>query len=356
MSGSTYTWTSTTSGNWNLSGAWTPGTVANSATAYPLIAPNGSPTITLNSATFTIGTLDLENPTGGTNGATLTWGVAARALTVSSNVIINTGTVSLASGESSNSKLTINGTGTALQVFSGGTLLQAVGTIAAGSGSSAATSFGGTETFSGGIFNDPGALTVTTGPFTESGTAALTITGQANFTGGTNSISGGTFNVGTLTIGTALTLSGGTVTTTTSSGASIGSGKTLTMSGGPLNVATGGLADSGTVIGFGTLTGSITQAGVVEASGGTLNLTTAAASTARPLRWTVPRVRPAVRRHCRRRQQYHFRRHDKRRDPLRGRWRSDRKYRWYRRGFILERTDRHELYRLHRSECDLVGQ
>ncbi len=125
-----------------------------------------------------------------------------------------------------------------------------------------------------------GGLTVSSGTFTQTD-GATSVTGAASFSGGTATISNGTFDAGTLTVtGTTLTLGSGTLTTTIddSTSNSIGLGATISLGGGTLDYtnaggsASGGVTDSGTLFGLGTIDGILAGSGTVEASGGTLTL------------------------------------------------------------------------------------
>ena len=89
---------------------------------------------------------------------------------------------------------------------------------------------------------------------------SLTVNANENYAGGHLQIDSG----GTLTIGSTHTLT-------------IASGATLTDNGGTITTSGvgGGIAVNGTLIGTGTVNGPLSGSGIVEASGGTLHLTSA---------------------------------------------------------------------------------
>ena len=126
-------------------------------------------------------------------------------------------------------------------------------------------------------------LTVGSGTFAETD-GAVSVAGQANFAGGTDTISAGTFRAAELDVaGTTLTLTSGTLTTTINDSTSntIASGGTISLGGGTLDytnaggASSGGVTDSGSLFGNGTIDGAITGTGTVEASSGTLTLNAA---------------------------------------------------------------------------------
>src|SRR5204862_2435434 len=87
---------------------------------------------------------------------------------------------------------------------------------------------------------------------------SLTVNANENYAGGHLQIDSG----GTLTIGSTDTLT-------------IASGATLIDNGGTINTSgiAGGIVVNGTLIGTGTVNGPLSGSGIVEASGGTLHLT-----------------------------------------------------------------------------------
>ncbi len=120
-----------------------------------------------------------------------------------------------------------------------------------------------------------GSLTQTGGTLGMSG-GTLSVGGLASFTGGTNVFYGGSnFNAGSLQVGSSgtpetLAVNGGVLTV--SGAASIAAGSTLSMDGGSLSTA-GGIVDSGTISGQGTLGGPISGSGLIYAESGTLDIT-----------------------------------------------------------------------------------
>jgi hypothetical protein len=314
------------------------------ATSEPVLDVN---TANLNSLTvntganLTVGAFTL-NVTGTAAGA-ITLAGSGSTITVAGGTINDSGGVSLASGSvlSGSGTLNVTGhyTGSGTITASGGTL--SVGgtvdsgvamTIASASASdlnilgvaTASTAVGlsssnqtleigagGTltvtplETVSGGTLQldasssklvASGGLTVSSGKFTETN-GVVSVTGASSFSGGTDSIAAGTFTTGTLTVGgasTLLTLSGGTLTTTVNNATAntIGAGDKISMSTGSVldftnagGSGSGGFTNSGTIIGAGTLKGTVAGGGTIEASGGTLDLTSniGNAGTAAPI-------------------------------------------------------------------------
>jgi collagen type I/II/III/V/XI/XXIV/XXVII alpha len=306
MAAKTFSWQVATSGNWDVNSNWTPGggppgTVFTTFADTAVVSTtSGVYTVTYNVAADTIGALTISSST-----ATLQWdATAGRALTVTGATKISLGTLDLATTTKTGSSLstgslavsggtfesgnTVSVTG--LAQFSGG-----IGAISGGTfGAGTLAQSGGALTLSGGTTKSTGATTLSGGKLTINSTGSLstasltssnniflqsagnvTDTGLASFTGGTDTISGGAFNAGTVAIGNSLTLSGGTITSTTA-GVTISSGKIVTLSGiGDLNATTGGLVDSGTLLGSGTVDGAITGNGSIEAKGGTLTLNAA---------------------------------------------------------------------------------
>jgi hypothetical protein len=250
MAAQTYTWNTTAGGNWGTAGAWAVNTGSNKspganqisdvALIQPITGNSKAYTVTLNiTPNNSIASLGVSDNLG-----TLALSQTTKTLTVTGATTLSVGTINI----SNTSTLT-------------------TGTFAES---------GGTFTESNGALNVTGAgtaLSVTAGSFALSGTGAVSVTNGASFTGGTDTISGGTFNAGTVTAGTALTFSGGTITSG-AGGVTINAAKTLTESGSAvLDATTGGLKDSGTLIGSGTVKGTISGTGIIEASAGTLDLT-----------------------------------------------------------------------------------
>jgi hypothetical protein len=164
--------------------------------------------------------------------------------------------------------------------LSGGSLGMSGGTLAA----SGVLTLSGTGSI--GLYNS--AATLQAGSFAQTGGSlgmsggTLAIAGQATFTGGTDVFYGGSsVDAGSLQVGSSggaaqtLTMSGGAVSV--SGTASIAAGSTLSMYGGSFSTQ-GGLTDSGTISGDGTIGGPIGGNGVLYAEHGTLDLTGTVAS------------------------------------------------------------------------------
>jgi hypothetical protein len=188
-----------------------------------------------------------------------------------------------------------NLSGGAVAVTNSATLAGAADTISSGTFTAGTLAVGGKLTLSGGALNSSGATTLSNGTlliqslgalstaslaisggtFTESA-GLLTATGLASFTGGSDTIAGGTFNAGSLSVlSGSLSQSGGSVAINAGAGnLNVASGGTFFMSGtsAVLN-ANGGIADNGTLIGFGTVKGVLSGKGNVEAHNGLLDLT-----------------------------------------------------------------------------------
>jgi fibronectin-binding autotransporter adhesin len=163
---------------------------------------------------------------------------------------------------------------------SGGSLGMSGGTLAA----SGALTLSGTGSI--GLYNT--AATLKAGSFAQTGGSfgmsggTLAIAGQATFTGGTDVFyAGSSVQAGSLQVGSSggpaqtLTVNGAVVTV--SGTASIAAGSTLSMYGGSLST-NGGITVSGTIRGAGTLGGPISGNGVIEASGGMLEISNTIAS------------------------------------------------------------------------------
>jgi hypothetical protein len=164
--------------------------------------------------------------------------------------------------------------------LSAGSLAMSSGSLGMSGGS---ITISGALTLSGGtlaLYNPAatlaaGSLTQTGGSLGMSG-GTLSVGGLADFIGGTNAFYGGSiFNAGSLQVGSSgapetLTVNGGALTV--SGVASIAAGSTVSMYGGSLTAA-GGIVDSGTIIGQGTLGGPISGSGVIYAQSGTLDIT-----------------------------------------------------------------------------------
>ncbi len=248
----TYTWNGSTSTEWRTTSNWTPNGIPGSTDTviipaslnnYPnLVTGDGSPTI----GTLTIYTGGMLTITSNANYArTLTLGTSGS----------NAGAIVLAGASGHASAISVTGAG-------GFTNTGAI------TGTTASALSGG----SGGIANSGGTINVTSGTMTV--TSALTDTGSSQIN---------IANGATLTTNKTLTNTSGTITvngTLTETGTSqISNAGTITLSGGTLNETNGtpgGLSDSGTISGHGTLNlgaGNLTGGGSLVATGGTLAVT-----------------------------------------------------------------------------------
>jgi len=183
-----------------------------------------------------------------TSGITLSGGTLSGLGSIAANTNISgSGTVSLSistAGSITGSGGTLDLTGT----VSGRTL--AIGTVAGSH-----LTIDGTATTSSAITLNNSNQTLEVGAG-----HSLTVNANENYAGGHLQIDSG----GTLTIGSTHTLT-------------IASGATLTDNGGTITTSGvgGGIAVNGTLIGTGTVNGPLSGSGIVEASGGTLHLTSA---------------------------------------------------------------------------------
>jgi hypothetical protein len=163
--------------------------------------------------------------------------------------------------------------------LSGGSLGMSGGTLAA----SGALTLSGTGSI--GLYNtaatlEAGSLSQTGGSLGMSG-GTLAVTSQASFTGGTDvfyggsSVDAGSLQVGSSSAAHTLTINGAAFAV--SGTVSIAAGSTLSMYGGSFSTQ-GGIADSGTISGAGTIGGPLGGSGTVYAEQGTLDLTGTVAS------------------------------------------------------------------------------
>ena len=220
---------------------------------------NGGGTLTVNGGNVTANGANLTVGALTVNAAGSNFNVAGGIVNVTS-ADFNLGNAALSAGKFNDSGL-LNVSGAAVTA-NGATITAATLNISTGS----------FHESSGSVTVNTN-LAVTGGTYNQSG-GNITV-GNASFTGGTDTISAGNFNATTLNVtGTTLNLNGGTLTLSTGA-ATIGSGGTISFGGGTLAASAGGIADSGTLIGKGAITGAITGKGVAEASGGTLELTSA---------------------------------------------------------------------------------
>ncbi len=143
------------------------------------------------------------------------------------------------------------------------TVSSANATLLLNTNSTRALNVTGATTLSGGTINIGNAgNTLNTGSFTESSGTLLesagvvSDSGTATFSGGVSTFSGGTFTAATLNVaGATVTLAGGSVT------------------------GTSGVTDTGTIKGSGTLIGALSGSGIVDASGGKLDVQSNVGST-----------------------------------------------------------------------------
>ena len=242
----------------------------------------------------------LQGPDGGSfgdNTTSLTGSGFVRGGTISGTGIITAsgGTLAISNAIASGTVLTIDSAAASDLLINGTAISDAAITLDNANqtleiGAGGALTVTPLETVSGGTLEldssassllASGGLTVTSGTFTETD-GAVSVTGLADFAGGTDTISNGTFNAGTLTVeGTSLTLTSGTLSTTVSDSTSntIAADATINLGGGTLDFtnaggsASGGVTDDGALIGMGTVKGTLSGTGIVEASGGPLDLT-----------------------------------------------------------------------------------
>jgi hypothetical protein len=124
---------------------------------------------------------------------------------------------------------------------------------------------------------EAGSLSQTGGSLGISG-GTLAVAGQVTFAGGTDVFYGGsTIDAGSLQVSAAHTLTINGAVFVVSGAASIAAGSTLAMYGGSFSTQ-GGLTDSGTISGAGTIGGPLGGSGTVYAEQGTLDLTGTVAS------------------------------------------------------------------------------
>lgn len=197
------------------------------------------------------------------------FGISGGNVTVTNQVTETAGTAGFYGGSFNAGSLAV----------SGGSLGMSGGTLDA----SGALTLSGTGSI--GLYNtaatlEAGSLSQTGGSLGMSG-GTLAVTGQASFTGGTDVFYGGsTVDAGSLQVGSssaAQTLTVNGAAFAVSGTASIAAGSTLSMYGGSFSTQ-GGITDSGTISGAGTIGGPISGTGTVYAEQGTLDLTGTVAS------------------------------------------------------------------------------
>ena len=197
------------------------------------------------------------------------FGISGGDVTVTNQVSETAGTAGFYGGSFNAGSLAV----------SGGSLGMSGGTLDA----SGALTLSGTGSI--GLYNtaatlEAGSLSQTGGSLGMSG-GTLAVAGEASFTGGTDVFYGGsTVDAGSLQVGSSgaahtLTVNGAVFAV--SGTASVAAGSTLSMYGGSFSTK-GGLTDSGTISGAGTLGGPISGTGTIYAEGGTLDLTGTVAS------------------------------------------------------------------------------
>jgi fibronectin-binding autotransporter adhesin len=197
------------------------------------------------------------------------FGISGGNVTVTNQVTESAGTAGFYGGSFNAGSLAV----------SGGSLGMSGGTLDA----SGALTLSGTGSI--GLYNtaatlEAGSLSQTGGSLGMSG-GTLAVAGQASFTGGTDVFYGGsTVDAGSLQVGSSgaahtFTINGAVFAI--SGTASVAAGSTLSMYGGSFSTK-GGLTDSGTISGAGTIGGPLSGSGTVYAEEGTLDLTGTVAS------------------------------------------------------------------------------
>jgi hypothetical protein len=295
----TKTWTG--SGLWNTAGNWSPsgvpasgddvviGTTAHSpvlsgSTTVNTIAINGSDTLTLIGAPILTVTNGITlSSTGGISGD----GAVAAAITNSSagfitatggtlevtGAITDSGAALALSISGATDTLLLDAASAAHTVTfgSGGTLELKLGaTLAVGTAMAIGT---GTVQLDGSTLTDSSGVTIGTGTIRGAGTvaAAVTASGAAHITA----------TGGTLVMTGKITDSGNGLTLTIESGGNLTLAGFQSITNGTIKISTGGqLSDSAgfnigsgaVLVGSGKVTGPIFGTGIVEASGGTLEL------------------------------------------------------------------------------------
>ena len=197
------------------------------------------------------------------------FGISGGDVTVTNQVSETAGTAGFYGGSFNAGSLAV----------SGGSLGMSGGTLDA----SGALTLSGTGSI--GLYNtaatlEAGSLSQTGGSLGMSG-GTLAVAGEASFTGGTDVFYGGsTVDAGSLQVGSssaAQTLTVNGAVFAVSGTASVAAGSTLSMYGGSFSTK-GGLTNSGTISGAGTIGGPISGTGTIYAEGGTLDLTGTVAS------------------------------------------------------------------------------
>ena len=192
------------------------------------------------------------------------FGISGGNVTVTNQVTETAGTAGFYAGTFDAGSLAVSGGSLGM---SGGTLAASGALTLSGSGSI-------------GLYNtaatlEAGSLSQTGGSLGMSG-GTLAVAGQASFTSGTDVFYGGsTVDAGSLQVGSSsaahtLTVNGAVFAV--SGTASIAAGSTLAMYGGSFSTQ-GGITDSGTISGAGTIGGPLGGTGTIHAEQGTLDLT-----------------------------------------------------------------------------------
>ena len=242
------------------------GTVSNTGTQTFAIAINSgnSGTVTVNGGVLNAGALNIATPFTGTATGLLT--VNAGGLVTASNLF-----------EGGGGTIIVGGTTGALGV------LTASGGIGIGQSGTGALltvdQFG--SVVGGGLSIGSGTVSIVNGGIVNTGTSSIDVGSQSSshgtvsLSGGNAKLIGGVLGIAATGGGSATGLLsiglGGTVAVT---GVNIGNGGTIALSGGLLDPPASISIDAGgTIIGFGTIDGSLINGGLVIASGGLLDIT-----------------------------------------------------------------------------------
>lgn len=264
--------------------------VGGSSTSSGTLVVNGGSVVDEGSLTVgNGGTASVTVEAGGTLSATGTNTASIGSTSGgTADVTVSGGVLSIANaplfvGFSSDASLVVENAGTVLTSFNG--VGPAVDINATGAGQAKVTVTGAgsvwdiTAASSDQLAigdNGTGTLTVSNGAVVNAGTAAIVLGNQSTGSGFVDVSGGGALLEGrSLTVGNGgpgSTLEIGSGGTVDASAATVGSGDTLLLAGGVLNASTLTVQNGGTITGYGTVNGTVTNFGTLVAAGGSLDI------------------------------------------------------------------------------------
>lgn len=277
----TNTWTSSISTSWSNTTGWSEAKLpTNGESVYINPGTGGAVTLSTAGAFTNSALLDVLTMDGAAANTTLLMASASTTIlnlntVATSGLVMSAGTITLQGSGANNEILanvvSVSGTsqinlstqgelltktsltlsGGTIAVTSSGQLDVGFTSLKTAGGTGGAILVGGTGllSVSGGTLSAT-ALNAKAGTLTETG-GTIVVSGAASFSGGTDSLNGGILQADTAVVS-----------------------NTITFGGGTLNGVTGGVVNSGTLNGFGTIQGVISgSAGSVIATGGILEIT-----------------------------------------------------------------------------------